>query len=288
MAIRTLDSAFWDDEHIASLSFPERLLYACMFTDASLSDDYGCLAASPRTLKKHAFGYDDGVSTEDVQAWRDSIIAKMGKSVVLYRVACQDYIFLTQFEKWQKLRYHRASNVPKPDHPEALLLNGDGAGSGNSQNIPPSSRTDSVVLHSGGEDSVELDGAGEAAQAAQESAPPEADPTTAAPPGPTEQDIKALFALVEKAGIVLNPLASDEYLDVLQDFGLHLLELCFAEAAQTNSRPTVKWLRVVAGRCKREGCTPGLWNKKRAPPGQSPEPGTRDYTGGKYGHLVKH
>ena len=288
MATRTLDSAFWDDERIASLSFSERLLYACMFTDASLSDDYGCLAASPRTLKKHAFGYDDGVSTEDVEGWRDTIIAKMGKSIIFYRVAGQEYIYLANFAKWQRLRYRRASNVPKPEHPEAVLLNGDGLVTGNSQNIPPSSRTDSVVLHSGGLGSEGLDGVVVDAQGAQEDPPPEADPTTAAAPAPTDQDTKALFGLVEKAGIVLNPLTSEEYLDVLQEFGLHLLELCFTEAAQTDSRPNPKWLRTVADRCKREGCTPGSWNKKRAPPGRSPEPGVRDFIGGKYGARVAH
>jgi hypothetical protein len=113
MAQRTLDSSFWDDEDVAALSFGERLLLICMFTDVSLSDDFGCLPANPKTLRKHAFGYDDDVTTDQVSKWRNNILSKCS-NVVLYQVDGQEYIFLKKFEQWQQLRYHRKSNTPKP------------------------------------------------------------------------------------------------------------------------------------------------------------------------------
>ena len=113
MAQRTLDSSFWDDEDVANLSMAERLLLICMFTDVSLSDDFGCLPANPKTLRKHAFGYDDDVTSGQVAGWRDNILAKCS-NVILYQVDGQEYIFLKKFEQWQQLRYHRKSNTPKP------------------------------------------------------------------------------------------------------------------------------------------------------------------------------
>jgi hypothetical protein len=120
MALRTLDSAFWDDEDIAKLSFPARLLFVCMVTDASLSDDFGCLPAHARGLRKHAFGYDDDVTVAQVLEWRDEIVAKC-RNVLLYVVEDQEYISLTKFVQWQQLRYQRKSNIPRPDDSRAII-----------------------------------------------------------------------------------------------------------------------------------------------------------------------
>jgi hypothetical protein len=113
MAQRTLDSSFWDDEDVARLSFGERLLLMCMITDVSLSDDYGNLPASARTLKKHAFGYDDDVTVAQVEKWRESILAKC-RNVKLYKVGGQEYITLLKFQQWQELRYQRKTQIPPP------------------------------------------------------------------------------------------------------------------------------------------------------------------------------
>lgn len=113
MAQRTLDSSFWDDEDVARLSFGERLLLMCMITDVSLSDDYGNLPASARTLKKHAFGYDDDVTVAQVEKWRDAILAKC-RNVKLYKVGGQEYITLLKFQQWQELRYQRKTQIPPP------------------------------------------------------------------------------------------------------------------------------------------------------------------------------
>lgn len=116
MARRILDTAFWDDPDIAALSYPERLLFSCMVTDEALSDDYGHLPAHPAILKKHAFGYDS-CTLDDVESWRDNILQKC-RNVRLYCVNGQEYIELRNFNKWQKLRYHRKTNIPPP--PESL------------------------------------------------------------------------------------------------------------------------------------------------------------------------
>lgn len=113
MAQRTLDSSFWDDTDVAKLSLGERLLLICMFTDVSLSDDFGNLPANPKLLKKHAFGYDDDVTTEQVSQWRNGIISKC-HNIQLYVVNEQEYISLVKFSQWQHLHFHRKSNIPKP------------------------------------------------------------------------------------------------------------------------------------------------------------------------------
>ena len=112
MARRILDTAFWDDSDIASLNYPERLLFSCMVTNEALSDDYGHLPAHPAILKKHAFGYDS-CSVEEVEGWRNNILEKC-RNVRLYSVNGQEYIELCHFDKWQKLRYRRRTNIPPP------------------------------------------------------------------------------------------------------------------------------------------------------------------------------
>jgi len=159
MAQRTLDSSFWDDEDIASLSFGERLLFICMFTDASLSDDYGRLLANPKTLKKHAFGYDDDVTTDQVRQWRNSILSKC-RNVVLYEIEGQEYIYLRKFQQYQKLRFQRKSNIPEPTQ-ESIVNNSVPLQeiTGNCGNLPKSDAKFplcSVALNSVEQDSVGL------------------------------------------------------------------------------------------------------------------------------------
>jgi hypothetical protein len=123
MAQRTLDASFWDDEDVARLGFGERLLLACMITDVSLSDDYGNLPAGVKVLKKHAFGYDDDVTVEQVRQWRDGILSKC-RNVRLYVVDNQEYITLVKFQQWQDLRYQRKSQIPPPP----VSITGESAG----------------------------------------------------------------------------------------------------------------------------------------------------------------
>lgn len=192
MAQRILDTAFWDDETIASLTRDERLLFACMVTDTSLSDDFGVLPASPRILKKHAFGYDDDVTIDDVAAWRNGIIAK-SRNVVLGTVNGQEYAYLVNFPRWQQLRHHRKSNYPTAD--EVLRASQNTKTSTDCGNLPQNSGKgsqdfgnfpldriglDSVGLNRGGEDCAENSPAPAenpaSAREAETEAPPALDP----------------------------------------------------------------------------------------------------------------
>jgi len=112
MARRILDTSFWDDTDVSTLTYPERLLLICMMTDEALSNDYGWLPAHPALLKKHAFGYDT-CTVSEVQVWRDGILDKC-KNVKLYSANGQEYICLVGFPKWQKIRWKRKTNLPAP------------------------------------------------------------------------------------------------------------------------------------------------------------------------------
>lgn len=113
MAIRTLDPVFWDDESIALLSRDARLLFICMVTDPSLTDDFGVLPANARTLRKHAFAFDDDVTAEIVAGWLNEMVTKC-PNIVLFEVDSKPWLWLRNFEKFQGLRYHRKTTYPKP------------------------------------------------------------------------------------------------------------------------------------------------------------------------------
>jgi|GEM_PF-6460646 len=286
MAQRILDAAFWDDEDIASLALGERLLFICMVTDVSLSDDFGYLPASPKTLKKHAFGYDEDVSVEQVRQWRDNILRKC-KNVLLFTYDGQEYIWLKNFDKWQNLRHRRRSNLPQHTAPGAIVsqISADFGNfpknaaivpqiSADFGNFPKSSekvRTDRI-----GEDRIESDSVGEdgvgreacnqepgahdeGGETAPSSSP--AAPTAPAINSPSnEERVSALFELVRKGGILPSETQSEQYLDILDETpDFHLIELAFAEAARTNKLPTPGFIDKVLERCKREKCLPGQW-----------------------------
>lgn len=182
MAQRLLDAAFWDDEDIARLSLPARLLFICMITDSSLSDDYGCLPASSRTLRKHAFGYDDDISITQVGQWRDEILQTC-RNVVRYENNGQEYLYLAKFAVWQKLRYQRASNIPKPADEDSHISENFGKFPKHCANFP----LDRVELDSVGEDSAaEISRDGIAPPAAVASAEPDAIPFEEQPEPVTE------------------------------------------------------------------------------------------------------
>jgi hypothetical protein len=262
MARRQLDSAFWDDPDVALLSMPERLLFICMITDTSLSDDYGVLPASPAILKKHAFGYDP-CSVDEVQAWRDHLLATC-ENVMLFEHHGQEFICLRNFDKWQSISYKRKSNFPQP--PENVLRNSE-----NFSEYSPKVSSHSEKIPLRGEVSREEVRCVEVAVGAN--APETA---TAAPQQPAD-GVGELFVLVEQAGIVVNQTMAGQYQGIFADVegDMALLRSAFAEAAATGARPYPKWLCTVVDRCKREGVMPGHWRNSASPsppPTLPPEP----------------
>ncbi len=231
MAQRILDAAFWDDEDIASLALGERLLFICMVTDVSLSDDYGRLPASPKTLKKHAFGYDDDVRVEQVLAWRDSILQKC-RNVVLYTVGGQDYIFLKNFAKWQRLRHHRQSNLPEY-HAPAELCGNPPALCGTLPKSDGNFRLDRVEP-----DRIELDileqGRAEAPQTAEIQPPVEETPPATQPEVSSSSSFtaKAICAYEGTIGLVSGAHQADEIREMLADLETRKIESWWDPALQ--------------------------------------------------------
>lgn len=123
---RSIDPSFWDDPDIATLSRDERLLLIGMIT--SCADDEGRLLADPGYLRKRVFGYDDDVSKQDVQAWRDNVCAKC-RNVKLYSAEGQAYLCFLNWQEYQSIRYVITSKLPAyTEDSEELLSNKEDCG----------------------------------------------------------------------------------------------------------------------------------------------------------------
>lgn len=134
MARRQLDTAFWDDPDVARLSVAARMLFVCMITDTSLTDDFGVLPDNTAILKKHAFGYD-ACTLEDVAGWRDEILACC-RNVVRAEHEGQPYLILRNFAEYQGIRYQRKSTYPRFSAP---LPQNCGNVPQDSENVPENS-----------------------------------------------------------------------------------------------------------------------------------------------------
>jgi len=108
---RVIDPAFFDDLDIASLTRDERLLITGMI--AKCADDYGRLRAHPKYLRKEVFGYDEDITAEDVAIMREHIIAHW-KNILLYTVNGEEYFYIKNWDKFQKIRYRVPSKLPPP------------------------------------------------------------------------------------------------------------------------------------------------------------------------------
>jgi len=88
-------------------------------------------------------------------------------------------------------------------------------------------------------------------------------PGEQAAPEAGEQDTTTttttLFSLVKKAGITVNPASSEQYLALMDDYGLELVRLAFEEAARQAKPAVPAYLQSICERCKRERCLPGEW-----------------------------
>lgn len=115
---RVIDPGFSDDLDVAQLTRDERLLMVIMVSRCA--DDYGRLIAHPAYLRKQAFGYDEDVSIDDVAQMREHILEHC-RNVVLYVVNDQEYIYLSNFAKYQKIRYYVDSKLPPP--PDSVASN---------------------------------------------------------------------------------------------------------------------------------------------------------------------
>ena len=69
---RDLDPGLWENEDLAGVARDARLLFIAYISQA---DDDGRLKGSARYLRSKAFPYDEDVSADAVQGWRDDLVA---------------------------------------------------------------------------------------------------------------------------------------------------------------------------------------------------------------------
>jgi hypothetical protein len=84
-----------------------------------LADDHGRLPADEGYLKRKVFIEDEDLGRSEVKALRDAILEKC-RNVKLYEVGGQEYIWLTKFESWQKIRWKVNSRIPAYAEPKVL------------------------------------------------------------------------------------------------------------------------------------------------------------------------
>jgi hypothetical protein len=104
--IRSIKPDFWDDEKIGQISRDARLLFIGLWNHA---DDEGRMRANSRYVKSKVFPYDD-----DVQV--DGLLAEIAclRMIVLYTVDGQDYLWISNFRKHQRIDRPQPSTLPPP------------------------------------------------------------------------------------------------------------------------------------------------------------------------------
>ena len=107
--IRYLKPQFFKDEHIAELTFAERLFFCGLWCFA---DRNGNLEYRPRWLKVEIFPYDDGLNIEEM------LVNLEGQFITFYEVGDRKYIKINNFLKHQKM--HKTEKILYPDIPTGL------------------------------------------------------------------------------------------------------------------------------------------------------------------------
>jgi len=107
--IRYLKPQFFKDEHIAELSFAERLFFCGLWCFA---DRNGNLENRPKWLKVEIYPYDDNLNIEEM------LNNLEGQFITFYTVADRDYIKINNFCKHQKM--HKTEKVLYPDMPGGI------------------------------------------------------------------------------------------------------------------------------------------------------------------------
>jgi hypothetical protein len=107
---RMIDPNFWRDEKVGSLSYIERLVFIGLW---NFADDNGVGRASPSLLKCDILPYDNTETPTKMQNHLNAL-ATAGL-IQLYAVDGQNYYFIKNFGKYQKVSNPTPSNLPLPD-----------------------------------------------------------------------------------------------------------------------------------------------------------------------------
>ena len=113
---RIIDPQFWNDEEIGAWSVEARLFYIGLW---NFADDEGRLRAHPKLLKAQIFPYDKRINIEKLKT-------EVSNKVLWYRVDGQEYGYIKNFLKHQRIDRPSKSQLPAPDKDilEKFLKNG--------------------------------------------------------------------------------------------------------------------------------------------------------------------
>ena len=96
--IRTIKPEFWEDEKLAKLPVPCRLLFIGTWTFA---DDYGCIKGNAALLKSQIFPYDENLRISEVKKWIDSLEEARMLIPIIHRE--ESYYYIRTFRIHQVL-----------------------------------------------------------------------------------------------------------------------------------------------------------------------------------------
>lgn len=106
-----IDPSIWEDEAFCKLSYPARVLYIGLISNA---DDYGRGLGDLQSLKNKVFGYDK-ISLQSVSKWRLEVCQTL-PNVLFYPRQSKKYYQLTKWKSYQYIREDRirVSKIPPP------------------------------------------------------------------------------------------------------------------------------------------------------------------------------
>lgn len=110
---RMIPATTFDDRDFGKMSSAAKVMFLGIIVFA---DDLGRLRGDADYLASHIFTYQH-LSHKKAQAIRDEVVTSI-KSCLLYKVGDEEFIQLTKWEKYQKLRTDRdhISDFPPPDN----------------------------------------------------------------------------------------------------------------------------------------------------------------------------
>lgn len=107
---RMIKPDFWDDEKLALISKPSRLVFIGMW---NFSDDYGVVKGNSIWLKNHIFPYENN-SMKDFNGWIDEL--KNKGLIFLFQQSDENYFYIKNFTKHQTINRPSKQRNPEPPH----------------------------------------------------------------------------------------------------------------------------------------------------------------------------
>jgi len=104
---RTVKPDFWDDEKIARLSYPARLLFIGTW---NFSDDYGVVKANPIWLRSKIFPYDETLRVSEVKGMLLSLVN--ARMLIPFSFLGESYYKIRTFDEHQKVEKKGERTIP--------------------------------------------------------------------------------------------------------------------------------------------------------------------------------